>query len=141
MRPRILKQAEQWPFRVAADDWDEAAFWEKHQKTMKLLQDKANGLKFVTPQPGVTMAVGPNWSGSVPSGHPDYIPRQAEADDIHGYLNHDEDGHVNFIHTHPMVRRMGVGTKLLDHAGISDTAHSYNFTSDGKKFFKSLGRA
>ena len=121
-------------------EFDEAKFWAEHAETMRKMKEQAAGLKYVAPQPGVTMAVGPNWSGSVPNGHPDYIPRQAIADDIHGYLSHEDDGHVNFIHTTPSLRGMGVGTKLLDHAGISDNAYAHNFTSDGRNFFRNRGK-
>lgn len=121
-------------------EWDEAAARQRLQEFLSKMQEQANGLQYVTPQPGKTLAVGPNWSGSVPEGHPSRIPRQAEQDDIHGYLDHDDDGHVNFVYTAPAMRGFGVGTKLLDHAGITDMAHASRFTSDGQKFHDALER-
>lgn len=126
--------------RQASDDFDEDAFWAKHEQTMKLLRSQAQGLRYVTPTPGTSLAVGPNWSGTIPKGHPDYIPGQAARDDIHGYLNHGDDGHVNFIYTNPNMRQMGVGRKLLDHAGITDIAHAINMTPDGKAFSDAIRR-
>lgn len=138
MSRSIIKQAEQWPSRIA--EWDEnAAMAHLDEEDLKKWQGRANGLKYVTPQPGVTMAVGPNWSGFVPTGHPDYIPRQSIANDIYGYLHHDNDGYVHFIHTNPMMRRMGVGKKMLEHAGILDTVHAINLTPDGRKLVEGLG--
>lgn len=138
---RIITAREQYdmgePFRREAD-FDEDEFWRKHEQTLKHFRDQAAGLRYVTPEPGVSLAVGPNWSGSVPKGHPDHIPGQAAADDIHGYLSHEPDGYVNFVHTNPNMRQMGIGTKLLDQAGIRDIAHAVNMTPDGKKFNDAL---
>jgi GNAT superfamily N-acetyltransferase len=136
---RILKQAEQWPWRTAADDFDEEAFWKRHQETMRHFQDKADNLKYVTPKPGVSMAVGPDWSGSVPEAHPDYIPGLTAKDDIHGYLHHDDDGNVHFVYTNPNMRGMGIGKNLLDHAGIADKAYAHNYTPAGRGFADALG--
>ena len=121
-------------------DWDESAARQRLQEFLSKMQEQASGLQYVTPQPGKTLAVGPNWSGSVPEGHPSRIPRQAEQDDIHGYLDHDDDGHVNFVYTAPALRGFGIGTKLLDHAGITDTAYASRFTPDGQKFHDALER-
>jgi hypothetical protein len=133
----ILKQAEQFAWRLA--EFDEAAARANWEADVAKWRDKASKLNYVTPQPGTTLAVGPQWSGSVPTGHPNHIPGQAAKDDIHGYLNHEPSGYVNFIWSQPMMRRNGIGAKLLDHAGISDTAHAINKTPDGKAFFKGLG--
>jgi len=125
------------PWRLA---FDEEEFWRKHEQTMQHFRNKADSLRFVTPEPGTHLAVGPDWSGSVPQGHPDRIPGQAAADDIHGYLKHGPDGYVDFIHTNPNMRQMGVGRKLLDHAGITDTAHAVNMTPDGEAFNDAIRR-
>lgn len=132
-------RADKIGFSVHAEEWDAAAAWERLQQDIARQRERAKGFQYVTPKPGTTLAVGPAWSGSVPEGHPDHIPRQMEADDIQGYLNHEPDGHVNFIYTRPHARGNGVGTKLLDQAGIHDTAYAHNFTSDGKKFYDGLG--
>lgn len=129
---RITSQRDQWPFRKA--EWDEAAAMARLEADQAKAKERAAGLRYVTPEPGITMAVGPNWSGSVPKAHPDYIPGLAAKDDIHGYLTHEPDGYINFVYTNPQMRRNGIGTKLLDHAGITETGHSSNLTPDGRKF-------
>jgi ribosomal protein S18 acetylase RimI-like enzyme len=136
--PRIKKYKPRLAHRTA--EWDEDAAWANYEQTMARMKERAAGLKYVTPHPGKTLAVGPSWSGSVPDGHPTRIPAQAEQDDIHGYLDHDEDGHVNFVYTAPMLRGFGVGTKLLDHAGITDTAYATRFTTDGQQFHDAIER-
>lgn len=136
---RIVTAREQYellkPWRLA---FDEDAFWAEHAKTMQHFRDKVDNLRYVTPKPGVSLAVGPDWSGSVPEGHPDRIPGQAAADDIHGYLSHEPDGYVNFVHTNPSMRQMGIGKNLIDHAGIGESAHAVIMTPDGQKFHDRL---